>query len=169
MKKLFGKIGKKREKRATIAVVERVEKNDTLAIPQYDLIGLSEVKWLQKMLEPNEEKILLSAKITKMNRFGVKQDRVFFVTNKCLYNYSLKKNKPSKKLQLQKIDGITISKQPQNKSDEFLLHIRGGYDHRYSAGKLRDTIVDLLRRLKQKIKQEFEKSEDKENIYMSME
>ena len=63
-------------------------KNDTLDdLARYDLLKLNQVNWLQDYLKKSGETIYFSCNISKINRFGVKQDRVFFVTEKNVYNY----------------------------------------------------------------------------------
>ena len=82
-----------------------------------------------------------------MNRLGMKEDLYIFITNKAIYNYDKKKYRASQLIVLHRVNAITISKGGYKKSDEFLIHVRGAKDHRYKAGRLRDTIVDLVRRL----------------------
>lgn len=73
----------------------------------------------------------------------------------------------SKKIPLDRIDAITISQSDMSKSDEFIIHMKNGYDHRYHAGRLRDTVVDLLRRLRKKISTEAIEGA-KDNIYVKL-
>ena len=80
------------------------------------------------------------------------------MTEKNIYNYQRKKNKSSKKLPFIRIDGLTVSKESYKKSDEFLIHMKGGYDHRYYAGKLRDTIVDILLKIRKSVSAQYMKN-----------
>jgi hypothetical protein len=61
------------------------------------------------------------------------------------------KKSVTKRIDLALIDAFTISQSPSKKSDEFLIHMKGAYDHRFMGGSLRDTIVDLLRRIRRQI------------------
>lgn len=45
--------------------------------------------------------------------------------------------------------------------------MKKGYDHRYKAGRLRDTIVDLLKRLRRKMQTKV-MEENKDNIYVTL-
>ena len=45
--------------------------------------------------------------------------------------------------------------------------MKNGYDHRYKAGRLRDTIVDLLKRLRRRI-QTREIEANKDNVYVTL-
>ena len=44
-----------------------------------------------------------------------------------------------------KVDGVTISE--DEKSAEFIIHVKGEYDYRYLSPNLRDTIVAMIRRI----------------------
>lgn len=73
----------------------------------------------------------------------------------------------SKKILLDRIDALTISQSGFNQSDEFIVHMKNGYDHRYHAGRLRDTMVFLLKRLRSKISEDLIKGA-KDNIYVKI-
>ena len=44
-----------------------------------------------------------------------------------------------------KVEALTVS--IDNKGDEFLFHIEGEYDYRYTDMSMRDTITDTVRRV----------------------
>jgi len=67
------------------------------------------------------------------------------------------------------ISGLTISYNDFMKSDELLIHMNCGRDHRYHCGKLRDTIAALLVYLKsfQSSSDRIQKSKgEQENLWL---
>ena len=129
-------------------------------LPMFDLLKLAELDWLKDILGP--ESIYLSCDIIKINGYGVKNPRILFITEESLYNWHTKKAASSKKIIIDRIDALTIGT-----SDEFIVHMKNGYDHRYKAGRLRDTIVGLLMRLRRRI-QTREIEANKDNIYVTL-
>lgn len=101
----------------------------------------------------------LSLNVKKINRFGVKQDRILIITNLSIYHIKPSLDKTKKCIPLTAVDGITISSldESQPSSDnkfyhgELLIHVDGSHDHRYQLGGMRDTVADLIRRLKTEI------------------
>ena len=81
---------------------------------EYDLLSWADDKDIQKIT--NNEKLYYSDFITKYNRFGIGQERIFLLTDKCLYY--LKNKELHKKIPYPDIIGITISSTTQ----EFILH-----------------------------------------------
>ena len=67
----------------------------------------------------NKEPIIYSNKITKINSYGIGQDRELILTNESLYNLSKKKLK--RKLNYEQLHGVTLS----SVSQEFILHQDG--------------------------------------------
>ena len=86
----------------------------------FDLLNYGEDKDIQKML--GKEKIYYSDYITKINHYGMSQERVILLTDQAVYN--LKKKSLKRKIPFSVILGITYS----NSSDEFVLH---GNDDEY--------------------------------------
>lgn len=81
---------------------------------EYDYLYLDGDKAIKNIIK--DEIIQFSDKVIKINRFGMNQERVIMITNKGIYN--LKKKELKRKIEMDKIRGITISKL----SDEFVLH-----------------------------------------------
>ena len=50
-----------------------------------------------------------------------------------------------------------------------MIHMKGGYDHRYYAGKLRDTIVDILLKIRKCVSAKFMNNHQADNIYAQLE
>jgi len=100
------------------------------------------------MYQQTGETLYLSAKVDKINGWGMKQSRVLLITDQSILNFHPDKDKESKKIPMDRIDALTLSKKPVNESAEFVIHMKGGYDHHYEAGKLRDTICETIRRLR---------------------
>lgn len=118
---------------------------DLSKIDKFDLLNLElKFDWLKELLQKNHEHIYLSTELLKSNRFGVKSKRVIFITDKAFYNYNQQQPDKSKQIPFSEVNGLTISYYDHNKSDEFLIHMRNGVDHRYHGGKMRDTIVALI-------------------------
>lgn len=64
----------------------------------------------------SKETLLFSDKVTKINRFGMQQDRNIVITGNAIY--SLKEKSLQRRLEIAKLKGITTSKQ----SNEFVFH-----------------------------------------------
>ena len=84
--------------------------------------------------------MFVSCKVKKYNKYDWKQDRVFAVTEKHIYNIKGKSKFPStnpselrRKVPLSKVKAITLSKDPE--SDEMVIHISGECDFRIKAAK----------------------------------
>ena len=86
----------------------------------------------------NNEKLLFSDNIIKINRYNMSQERTFLITEAAVYN--LKKKSLKRKIELKNIRGITIS----NLTDEFVIHgLEIEYDYHYVSAK-RNSIVQIL-------------------------
>jgi len=109
-----------------------------------DDLNLAADKVLVKQFEP-DEKIILSTIISKFDEKNKKQDRIFLLTTKYLYDIS----KPiiKRKIALPKIRAVTLS----NIGNEFVIHVPEEHDCRYLHSEKRDKIVDLLNDLHKKI------------------
>eukprot|EP00471_Norrisiella_sphaerica_P012436 CAMPEP_0184502596 /NCGR_PEP_ID=MMETSP0113_2-20130426/50823_1 /TAXON_ID=91329 /ORGANISM="Norrisiella sphaerica, Strain BC52" /LENGTH=249 /DNA_ID=CAMNT_0026891855 /DNA_START=88 /DNA_END=834 /DNA_ORIENTATION=+ len=88
---------------------------------------------------PENEKLLLSSVVIKINRKEKEQHRLIIITNKAIYN--LKRNKYTfrRRIPIQALGSITES----TSSDEFVLHVPEEYDYRYKSDKKR-AINDLI-------------------------
>ena len=86
----------------------------------------------------HSEPIFFSAKITKINGYGLNQERNIIITDKAIYN--LKKSTCKRIIKLKVIRGITVSKI----SDEFVIHcLDEEYDYYYSSQK-KKTIIEII-------------------------
>lgn len=93
---------------------------------------------LSKMNLFKGEKVILTAKIFKINDRGVRQERILAITDKALYNVNKKKIK--RKILLENLSAISLS----NLSCEFVLHIENEYDYRFSSHDLRYEIIKCI-------------------------
>lgn len=104
---------------------------------ELDLLKFAKEKSIQKLLEPNEA-IIMTCSIYKFNRKNKRQERNLMITTKGIYNLS--KTSLKRKIGINKIHAITVSKQ----GTEFVIHIPDEYDYRYSSTDNRDKILDAI-------------------------
>jgi serum/glucocorticoid-regulated kinase 2 len=103
-----------------------MEKN--LTTNSQDFLNFNSLKEIKKIIK--NESILFSDKIIKINRFGWSQERNILITECGIYN--LKKKDLKRRIPLQIILGITISKT----SNEFVIHGNDiEYDYHYISAK----------------------------------
>ena len=89
---------------------------------------------------PNNETLVASYNIVKINRKEKQQERILVITNKALYN--LKKNNEFKRrISYNIIASISIAK--SNDSNEFAVHVPEEYDYRFKSNK-RQEIIDTI-------------------------
>ena len=103
---------------------------------KHDKLNFANNKDIKKELK--DKIIIYSDKIIKINRYNMSQDRQIVITNKGLYNF--KKKEMKRKIELNLITGISISKC----TDEFVVHgDESEYDYDYvSSG--RKLIIEIL-------------------------
>lgn len=77
----------------------------------------------------------MTIKVNKFNDRNKRQERNLMITNLFLYNCDGKNIK--RKIDLNKIDGITISEL----GSEFSIHVPDEYDYRFSQYPNRDEII----------------------------
>ncbi len=106
-----------------------------------DFLNLSKEKSILKAIKL--EKILISCLVFKYNRKNVRQQRSILITDKAVYN--LKKTSVKRKIPIEFIKGITVSKL----GTEFVLHVPSEYDYRYSTLEYRDKIIQAIRAFQQ--------------------
>jgi len=101
-----------------------------------DWLGLAQNPQCLKMLArmgdnfPEQEKVLYSEKVLKINKRGKEQERVLLLTDKAIYNLKPKDfGKCQRRIDLEKVVSVTVS----NESKEFALHIPEEYDYRYKS------------------------------------
>ncbi|ETO23989.1 hypothetical protein RFI_13168 [Reticulomyxa filosa] len=79
---------------------------------------------------PEEEHVILSVKLNKINKRGKSQQRVLLLTNKAVYNLKPKDySKCQRRIEIAKLVSISSS----TKSSEFALHVPEEYDYRYRS------------------------------------
>ena len=104
---------------------------------EYDFLNL----WKDRALKKNiirEEIIQFSDKISKINKYGFKQERNILITDKAIYN--LKKTSLKRRIDFRTIDGITVSKI----SDEFIIHCKDiNYDYQFVSSR-KKTIIEII-------------------------
>ena len=97
---------------------------------------------------------MLSAVVYKINKRSKKQERSLLVTTKAIYNIS-KQNimtqmialfassfQVKRKIDIGKLSAITVS----DMSSEFIIHVCGEYDYRYSCNDRRNQILLMMTR-----------------------
>jgi hypothetical protein len=93
---------------------------------EYDYLNCNDSPEIKNIIK--NEIILFSDKILKINRFGFNQERNIIITNCAIYN--IKKKELKRKIPLNVILGITISKI----SEEFIIHGNDNeYDYHYNS------------------------------------
>ena len=93
---------------------------------EYDYLNCNDSPEIKNIIK--NEIILFSDKILKINRFGFNQERNIIITNCAIYN--IKKKELKRKIPLNVILGITISKI----SEEFIIHGNDNeYDYHYHS------------------------------------
>lgn len=84
------------------------------------------------------ETLLYSDKITKINHYGMSQERHILITNKAVYN--LKKKELKRRIEIQYIKGITIS----SLTEELILHGNDlEYDYHYMSSKRKMIVKEI--------------------------
>ena len=102
----------------------------------YDYLKFENDKDIHKLIE--NEKLLFSAQVTKINRNNEKQERNFLITDKGIYN--LKKKTLKRKMCFSIIMGITVS----SLTNEFVIHGSDNeYDYNYISEKRR-IIIQII-------------------------
>jgi len=89
---------------------------------------------------PEQERVVLSAKVIKINKRRKEQERILLLTNKALYNLKPKElKKCRRRVSLEKIVSISTS----TTSPEFVIHIPDEYDYCYKTRK-KERIIRVL-------------------------
>jgi len=100
---------------------------------EYDFLNFTGDKEIKHIIR--DEHIWFSDKVTKTNRFGFSQERHIIVTNLAVYN--LKKKTLKRRILMESILGITISKI----TDQFVIHgNEDEYDYDYVSWRRRKII-----------------------------
>ena len=86
------------------------------------------------------EKVIFSCIVVKYNRWGMKQDRTFMITNQGLYN--IKKNECQRRIGIKAIKAVTKSTQANNL--QFIVHCMNEYDYMFESD-FRKEIFEALK------------------------
>lgn len=113
---------------------------------ELDHLGVTGSPVFLKMLKKNggaeDELVMLSIRVTKVNRKDKQQTRALVITDKALYNLSATDfGNCKRRIPLDKIGSITAS----NVSDEFVVHVPDEYDYRFVSSQ-RDDITKTLKK-----------------------
>merc|ERR1712228_434047 len=111
-----------------------------------DILGMGLDKDIQKLIKEEgvgKEAIILSEKVTKINRKGKNQNRYLMITDKGIYNLKPKKYQDSQRRVSTKLVGmVTLS----TTSPEFAIHVPSEYDYHFASKKskiIAQTVKDL--------------------------
>merc|ERR1719334_425204 len=109
-----------------------------------DMLKLSSNVQCQKMLSkmgdnfPEQERVVMSVKLVKINKRGKEQNRILLLTDKALYNLKPKEiRKCQRRIDLEKIVSVTISQTSQE------------FDYRYKSGykeKVAQVLAEVYKR-----------------------
>jgi len=108
----------------------------------YDYCNLAGVSKVTGEFD-NDESILLSYELKKINDYGKSQGRTLVITNKRVYNLAGKKIKRAIKVS----DITAMTKNNAEKNLEFIIHVSSESDYRFKIDKLgvRDEIFSVLK------------------------
>jgi len=127
------------------AVKEQEMKN--LELDNMDALNLGnndDIKQLIKVEGLQNEKVVFSDKISKVNAKGKKQDRYLMITDKAVYNLKPKKYKESqRRVPIERIGMMTLS----SSSPEFAIHVTQEYDYHFISKKNQEKIAEVLQYL----------------------
>ena len=105
-------------------------------IQVHDMLNIKEDSKILNLLK--NEKLYYSNMITKLNHYGLSQERSIILTNIALYN--MKKQNLKRRMPYKEILGITFS----NISNEFVVHGNiSQYDYHYNS-KDKNLIISLI-------------------------
>lgn len=101
--------------------------------PDNDFLMLSGDKNVRKFIR--DEVVLFSDVVTKINRYGLAQERSILITPKAVYN--LKKKELKRRIDINTIKGITCALD----TDEFVIHcIDLEYDYNYTSMRVKKIV-----------------------------
>ena len=86
------------------------------------------------------EQVVFSCIVIKFNRWNMKQERTFLLTNQYLYN--IKKSEVQRRIAVNSIKGVTKSLLANN--TQFVIHIQNEYDYMFESDS-RKEIFDALK------------------------
>ncbi|ETO34540.1 hypothetical protein RFI_02556 [Reticulomyxa filosa] len=113
---------------------------------KHDILGIEHSSQLLSLFKKEGEEneyLILSEKLIKINRKGKKQERVLIITNKAIYNTKIGKyNKSQRRIQITDLAMITVS----TTSHEFVLHVPSEYDYHLCSSNSA-AIVEKLTKL----------------------
>lgn len=104
-----------------------------------DSLNVSSNVDYSKIINFDQEPVLFSNLVKKVNAWSLKQERVLILTYKYLYNF--KKKQLKRKIDIKDI--AAVIKNLKN-SNEFTIHVPSEYDYRYMTDK-REDFLNLLK------------------------
>ena len=108
-----------------------------------DIQKVGENKKLMKQLE-EDECILMSANVIKINHVNKRQERILAVTNKHIVNIaspsSFLPNRIKRKIPLSKVIGLTVSRF----GNEIVIHVEAEDDYRFATHNLRNKFIEAI-------------------------
>jgi len=118
----------------------------------------SKYKAQVRSLIPSHEQVFYSGTIEKINKNSVYQKRILIITNKTLYNIRPEGEgllatlipplaggaSIQRKIDISKIFAVTLSLRPHNNKNQFIIHVAGEYDYRYSGGANTEKIIKSI-------------------------
>ena len=108
-------------------------------IETFDLLGLAEDKDIKKII--GDEKVYYTDYVTKINHYGMSQERILLLTDQALYN--LKKKSLKRKIPFSVLRGITYT----TASDEFIIHGNDDeYDYSFVTAE-KKVIITMIAKL----------------------
>lgn len=106
-----------------------------------DIMNCGENQAIVAQLDTNKgEAVVFSCVVEKINRFGMKQERTFLLTNQSLYN--IKKEEVQRRIDVTSIKSIT--KSTKKDSNEFVVHVKNEYDYDFES-QYRNDIFESIK------------------------
>jgi hypothetical protein len=100
-----------------------------------DYMGCAQNREILEQLDVGKgERVVYSCRVSKFNRWGMKQDRTLLLTNDCLYN--IKKNSVQRRINVNGIKAVTKSTQAGNQ--QFIVHIKSEYDYVFESDQIQE-------------------------------
>jgi len=105
----------------------------------------------------SKEKIFYAGVLPKINQQGTVQDRIIVITNRFIYNIDEKGGfftslslcsssafTIKRKINLNRVDAITLSTNPSCEKQQFIIHVRGEHDYLFNGRVARERVIKSL-------------------------
>eukprot|EP00357_Protocruzia_adherens_P002555 CAMPEP_0115016588 /NCGR_PEP_ID=MMETSP0216-20121206/27543_1 /TAXON_ID=223996 /ORGANISM="Protocruzia adherens, Strain Boccale" /LENGTH=535 /DNA_ID=CAMNT_0002387107 /DNA_START=45 /DNA_END=1652 /DNA_ORIENTATION=- len=116
-----------------------------------DYLRMRDDRTIIRILE-EEEEVILSLKLQKINRKGKVQDRILLITNLGIHNvvrskvFFTESITSKRKIPFEEVCGVSVAKA----SFEFVLHCPNEYDYRYSSVR-RENIISCVKHFRTRL------------------